>query len=374
MRPSVQINALNLHQGVAREVERTALFVGLGTQNLNQVFSLSADSDFDALFGKDETELKKQVKTAMLNAGQNWFAYAYAMSNEDYDFEQAVRKANETAKFEYAVNTHTVGVDKAALNGLQSLYAEFVAKLGRRIFFIQAIDGCSETESWQQYLEKCGRLTKGVVAEHCMLVPNLFGNDVGALAGRLANRAVTVADTPARVKTGALVGLGRTENPTDKDGVLLDLSHIEALDRSRLSTVTYYPDYDGYYWGDGVTLEAEGGDYHAVEYLRVVDKACRLVRLKAIEKIGDRALNSTNTSIELHKTLFAGVLREMSKTVEINNEVFYGECYPPTDESIEIVWENKNTVKIYITVQPVECPKAITVSVMLDLSVKGDKE
>lgn len=372
MRPSVQINALNLKQGATKEIERTALFIGVGTTNLNQVIALSSESDLDTILGAEPSELKKQVKAAMLNAGQNWFAYAYVMPAESYDFAQAVKNANQTASVEFAVNTHSVGVDKSAINGLQALHAELVAKLGRRVFFIQALAGISEEENWQAYLAKVDRLTKGIVADHVMLVPNLFGNDVGVLAGRLANRAVTVADTPARVRTGALIGLEKSENPTDKDGVPLDTAHLEALDRSRVSTVTYYPDYDGYYWGDGVTLDGEGGDYQAIEYVRVVDKVCRKVRIMAIGKIGGRSFNNTLSSIEIHKTLFAGVLREMSKTVQIGSEVFYGECYPPTDESIEIVWTNKTTVVIYITVQPVECPKAITVSVMLDLNTLGE--
>lgn len=370
MRPYVDIQALNLQQGLAREIERTALFVGIGETNTNQVIALSNETDFDAVFGKNASELKGQVKAAMLNAGSNWFAYAYIMPEAGYDFISAVKTANQSVSVEYAVNTHTA-VDKAGLNALQELFTELMGKYGRRVFFIQAIEGVG-SQTWADYLKACTNLTKGVVAEHVMVVPNLFGNDVGVLAGRLANRSVTIADTPARVKTGALQGLGNAEKPVDSAGAPFDLSHVESLDRSRISCVTYYPDYDGFYWGDGVTLDAEGGDYQAIEYVRVVDKVCRRVRLQAIAKIGDRSLNSTTSSIELHKQLFAKTMREMSQTVQIGNEVFYGECYPPDDNSVEIIWVNKNTVKIYLTVQPVECPKAITVTVMLDLSLAGE--
>lgn len=44
------------------------------------------------------------------------------------------------------------------------------------------------------------------------------GNEPGVLAGRLCNRAVTVADSPARVKTGALLNLGSDELPEDGTG------------------------------------------------------------------------------------------------------------------------------------------------------------
>lgn len=370
MRPHVDIQAHNNKSGLSREIERTALFVGIGDKNTNQLISLSNESDLDELFG--ETEFKEQVKAAMLNAGSNWFAYAYVMPLDDYNFEQAVKIASENAKFEYAVNTNTLDVSASSLILLQGIHSELMGKYGRRIFIIQAIEGISEGENWSTFLKNADNLTKGVAADHVMVVPNLFGNDVGVLAGRLANRAVTVADTPARVKTGALIHLGRGERPTDSEGVMLDLSHIESLDRSRISCVTYYPDYDGFYWGDGVTLDVEGGDYQSIENVRVVDKVCRRVRIMAISKIGDRSLNSSVSSIELHKQLFSDVMREMSQTVQIGNNVFYGECYPPNDDSVEIVWKNKNTVAIYLTIQPIECPKAITVAVMLDLNLKGE--
>lgn len=375
MFPKVQVNALNLLSGPTKEIERTALFVGVGTTNLNQLLTVTADSDLDKLLGRGESPLKSQLKAAKLNAGQNWFAYAYVMDQDSFDFVRAVREANKNGSFEYCVNTHTLGVDKAKLNALQSLYAELLAEYGRRTFFIQAIDGInndtSTGETWANYVTKLENLQKTVVADHVMLVPNLFGNDVGVLAGRLANRAVTVADSPARVRTGAVVELGAAEKPKDKDGVSLDLSHLQALERARYSTVMWYPDYDGYYWSDGRTLDAEGGDFQAIENVRVVDKVARRIRLLAVSKIADRSFNSTLASTEAHKTFFAQPLREMSKAVQIGTEFFPGECFPPSEDAIEIVWRNRNQVEIYINVRPVDCPKEITVNIFLDLKTLG---
>lgn len=374
MFPKVQVNALNLLSGPTKEIERTALFVGVGTVNLNQLTTITADSDFDQIFGKADSELKRQVKAASLNAGQNWFAYVYQLPLDGYDFAAAVRAANLIGSFEYCVNTHVVGVDKAKINALQSLYAELVAKYGRRTFFVQAIEGINSEpngETWAAYLAKLDNLQKTVVADHVMLVPNLFGNDVGVLAGRLANRAVTIADSPARVRTGAVVELGNAEKPKDKDGVQLDLSHLIALERSRYSTTMWYPDYDGYYWSDGRTLDVEGGDYQAIENVRVVDKVARRVRLQAIGKIADRSFNSTLSSIENHQTFFARTIREMSKSVQIGTEFFPGECMPPSEDAITIVWKTKNQVEIYIKVRPMDCPKEITANIFLDLTTLG---
>ncbi|KMK51475.1 phage tail protein [[Actinobacillus] muris] len=371
MLPGVQINALNRRQGQTNEIERVCLFVGIGSQNVNKLISLATDTDLDALFGEQSSEIKRQVNAAKLNAGQNWFAYAYLMPEDEFNFATAVREANETAAFEYCVNTYTIGIDKNAITALQSLYAELLAKYSRRTFFIQAIAGNDGAETWEQYVARLTTLQAGIAAEHVMLVPNLFGNDVGVLAGRLANRSVTIADSPARVQTGALVELGSEERPTDNDSKLLTMAHIQALEKARYSTVMWYPDYDGFYWSDGRTLDVEGGDYQVIEHVRVVDKVCRRVRLLAIPKIADRSFNNTGSSIEAHQTLFATPMREMAKSVQIGAQLFPGECYPPTDDSVVIQWLNKNQVNIYIKVQPMECPKQITANVFLDLNLTG---
>ncbi|AAZ93661.1 unknown [Pasteurella phage F108] len=189
MFPSVQINTLNLLSGEVKEIERHALFVGVTTQRETKLTSVTPDSDFDKVFGVGADEIKKQVRAAMLNAGQNWIAHVMLVPQDSYDFRAAVRKANEVASFEYAVNTHATGVDKAAINKLQELYIELLTKLGRRTFFIQAIAGVNpdsgDGETWAQYVQKLTTLQQTVVADHVMLVPLLFGNEVGVIAGRL---------------------------------------------------------------------------------------------------------------------------------------------------------------------------------------------
>ena len=70
----------------------------------------------------------------MLNAGQNWFAHVYIAQEDGYDFVECVKKANQTASFEYCVNTRYLGVDKASIGKLQECYVELLAKFGRRTF------------------------------------------------------------------------------------------------------------------------------------------------------------------------------------------------------------------------------------------------
>ena len=259
---------------------------------------------------------------------------------------------------------------------MQECYAELLAKFGRRTFFIQAVQGInhdqSDGETWDQYVQKLTTLQQTIVADHVCLVPLLFGNEAGVLAGRLANRAVTVADSPARVQTGALVSLGNAEKPLDKDGNELTLAHLKSLETARYSVPMWYPDYDGYYWADGRTLDVEGGDYQVIENVRVVDKVARKVRLLAIAKIADRSFNSTTSSTAYHQGYFAKPMRDMSKSATINGKDFPGECMPPKDDAITIVWQSKTKVTIYIKVRPYDCPKDITANIFLDLETLGD--
>ncbi|MFC0973984.1 DUF2586 domain-containing protein [Pasteurella multocida] len=371
--PSVAVHALNLKSGTVNEIERTALFLGVG-KNPGRLTAVSADSDLDKLFGN--SELKKQLQAAKIAAGQNWLAYVYELSDENYqasDVKEAVLAANKQISPEYVVNTRTL-VSRDDITALQALHLELLAKYGRRQFFIQAIKGIdSSNENWTTYLNELNTLSKNIVADHVMLVPQLMGNDAGELAGRLANRAVTIADTPARVKTGALVGIERNEVPKDNENTPLDLAHIQTLASYRYSTIMWYPDYDGFYWTKGLTLDTEGGDYQYIENVRVVDKVARRIRLKAIAKIGDRSFNSTSASTEVHKTYFASVIREMSTATTIGTEHFPGECFPPKEDSVVIQWVNKETVRIYIKVRPIDCPTDITASILLDLTSLGDE-
>lgn len=374
MLPYVSVNVLNRNQGKPEAVEKIALYVGVGSTNLNQLIAISGDSDLDKILGAEESELKRTIQTAKANCGDtaNFYAYVYQVEANGYNFIKAVKNAAEFANFEYAVNTETNGVTKESLTALQTLHTELLGIYSRRIFFIQSVAGITGAQSWTQYLSALKNITKDVVADHVMVVPQLFGNDTGALAGRLAHSAVTVADSPCRVKTGNVQNLAKLERPTDKDGVLLSLAHLKQIDSLRFSSVIWYADKEGFYWGDGLTLDQDTGDYKVIENVRVADKAARAVRLLAINKIGDRSFNASLASIEANKSYFLSVLRTMATSTTIGTEYFPGECYNPKDEDIEIVWLNKNELEIYLIVRPLECPKGIKVGIALDLTTLGD--
>ncbi|RAW93269.1 phage tail protein [Photorhabdus sp. S8-52] len=370
MWPHVQVNQVNQLQSEIEEIERVLLFVGMGKTNTGKTIVVNTQTDFDSVLRTAETALKRHVLAAMANAGQNWSGYIHVLpeSTDELAFVEAVTSAQRIASIEGYVLT--VGATKAMIKAAQTLRANTMAKFGRWQWAILAVDGTQAKETWADYVTRLAELQKGEAVASVQLVPCLWGNEAGVLAGRLCNRAVTVADSPARVQTGALMDLGSTDFPKDGTGQPIDLATLQALEKLRFSVPMWYPDYDGMYWSDGRTLDVEGGDYQSIENLRVVDKVAHRVRLQAIAKIADRSLNSTPGSVATHQAYFARTLREMSGSTEINGVTFPGEVKSPKDEDVVMTWRNKNTVEIYITVRIYECPKGISVSLLLGSSLE----
>ncbi|EAB6513068.1 DUF2586 family protein [Shigella flexneri] len=369
--PQVTINQLNTHSGSKRGIACTLLMVGEHTKAILPT-PVTAQTDLDSLLGTKDSLLRSNVQAFLDNAGQNamiWLATVQTPqpSGQTRTWADVVMDAQATLSVEGVVvvraNASGNDIDKA-----QQLRSELNNTFQRWTWFILAVRGCGTGEKWSEYVTAMTGLQKGIAAYAVQLTPMLFGNEPGILAGRLCNPSVTIADSPARVATGALVNMGRNDKPQDSDKRELDIATIRALNRARFSVPTWYPDYEGYYWADGVTLDVDGGDYQAIEYLRVADEMARQVRLLAIPKIANRSLNSTPASVAAHQQLFAKPMRDSAKSLKINGTVFPGLCMSPRDGDVKISWQEKDKVQIAIVVRPYNCPKEITISIMLDES------
>lgn len=96
---------------------------------------------------------------------------------------------------------------KDDINAIQALRQTIINKYQRRIWFILTIAANNCSKTWADYVAELTTLQEGIAAPQIMLVPEIFGFEPGVLAGRLCNSAVTIADSPARVATGALSAL-----------------------------------------------------------------------------------------------------------------------------------------------------------------------
>lgn len=370
--PTVQVNQLNMMGGELKEVERHFLFIGTGTQQPNVLQQVTSQTDLDAVLGKADTPLKQEVKAALLNAGQNWTAAVMEIQADD-DWTVAAQQAQLTDSFEMIVLCDPIGIDaKAAITKAQALRSTLISKWGRFVRVMLSVKGIDKkTQTWAQYEAAVVSLQSTLAADGVMVVPQIFTDGtVGKLAGRLCNRAVTIADTPCRVKTGAL--LGDMTLPVDSAAEVLPIASLQNLEKNRISVPMWWPDFDGVYWADGRMLDVEGGDYQVVEYCRIMDKVARKLRVRAIARIGDRSLNSTPASIASTKRYFLRDMRVMAKSTTIAGVLFVGEIAPPVNDDMNIQWVTKTKVRIYGVVTPIDCPKQIEINLMLDLQLAED--
>lgn len=366
----VSVNNLNLGQGPVTAIERHFLFIGPATKNVGKLLALNTQSDLDTELGVAASDLKTQITAARHNGGDRWACAAVPLA-ADGDWEDALDQAQRTGVSVEAVIITKPVTARTDIEAMHTAAVSLTNRYGRRMFVLAATAGITATQDWVAYRDEQRTLLLDLAAPRVAVVPQLHGNDLGVLAGRLANAAVSIADSPMRVATGALIGLGST--PEDKDGVPLSPATLAELDKMRFSVPQNYPDYPGMFWGDANLLDAPGSDFAEIENLRIVDKAARRVRILLIQMVADRKVNNTPTSMAHTRLRLMRPLREMSRSVNFAGQQFPGDIQPPKDGDIALVWKDRKTIEAYLRVRPYNCPKDLTANIALDLSLDGEE-
>jgi len=362
----VSVASLNTGSGATKEVERSVLFIGVATENIGDIVAINAQTDFDDLISSGDSALKTQLKAWVRNGDDLVSGWAIPISLGDDELALIDIAMDQDISPEIIVICSPV-TGKAQVEAFQAKAQELLAKYSRRVRFLVAAPGCDPTagtgDSWSEHLAAIQPLQDGVVATRVAVVPTLYGDELGAVAGRLCKRSVTIADSPMRTQTGSLSLL---PSPVDKNGAPLTNAVAAALDAIRFSCVQFYPDFDGIYFGDVNMLDAEGGDYQKIEAGRVVDKVARQVRIIAIWQVKNRRLNNSPTGIAFGKRVLSKPLRDMSKSINIGADKFSGEIREPTDESIGLTFVSATQLNVLLKVQPIDSPSTILVGIMLD--------
>ena len=361
----VSVNNLNLGQGAVTEIERYFLIIGPGAKSTGSLIALNTDSDLDVMLGLPASDLKTQVAAAKANGGDRWACLAAPIA-ADGEWTDALEAAQQQGFSVEAVVITKPVVAGAELSAMHDAAIAVSNTYGRRLFVMASTAGITAEQTWSEYLTQQKAITLDLAAPRVLVVPQLHGNDQGVLAGRLANAAVSIADSPMRVASGAVLALGSV--PKDKDGVPLPSAIRAELDKARFSVSQTYPDYPGVFWGDGNMLDAPASDFQVVEYLRLADKAARQVRPLLILRVADRRLNNTANSMAAAISAFMKPLRVMAKSTTFAGQVFPGEIESPKDGDIQLVWHTKTKVEVYIKIKPLNCPKDLTANIALDLS------
>jgi hypothetical protein len=368
---NIVVNALNLNQGPFPTVEKYFLFIGVGATNQDTLLFLDSNSNLDTELGAADSEIKRQIKAAKANAGQNWGCCAIPVADGALWAPAVDLAMNNNVKAE-AIVVCTPVAAQADLTAMHAKAEEINTTYGRRLFFIAAAEGIDPTaitgQTWSAYITALTALTATLSAMRVSVVPYIYNDAVGIYAGRLCNYQTSVADTPMRVNTGSIVGQDQSTLPVDKAGVIYNNAHAKALNDQRFSVPQFYPDYEGVYWTDGQMLDVATGDYTVVENLRVVDKAARAVRLVLISLVGDRRFNSSPVGTAWAISKLMRPLFEMSKSYDFQGIPFPAELKSPVDGDIAIQWVTRTQVQIFIKARPFEIPKDLTANIILDLT------
>lgn len=363
--PSVSSDAQNQGQGATKEIERKVLFIGVGTGTaLGVVNVLNSVTDLDDLLGAGDSELKANIAASVIEAGSGFEGACIEIANFA-EWPAALAMAMQTFSPEIVAVCTPIAASQD-LTDAQATAQLMIATYQRLVRVVMATPGILGAQSWSEYIATQTALTDGVVGARVLAVSNLHGNNVGCCVGRMADKSVSIADSIIRTQTGAVVALGPA--PVDTNGKKLELDTLGALHGKRLTVPYWFEDYDGVYWTDAVTLDAEGGDFQLAQNGRVSDKAQRAIRILSIQQIGNRQFNDSEVSKKFYASYFAKPLRVMAQTVKVGDIEFPGEIKPIAEDAVTIQWVSNSKVKIYYKLTPYESPTEIENYLMLDLS------
>ena len=349
-------------------VEGVGLFVGASTTQPAGVQSLGRTTPLTAFGAAGAHPLLPALKAARANGGPNWSGYGLGLA-PNTSLDALLSKVKETlgnfdAEF---VVLCTPLASQAEIGKVETAMAA-VSINGTRVFALCSILKPNHTEGqgahadWAAYITAAKAVTGAAAAPRIVCVAPVFGNELGALAGRLQKvldePQARINRSPMRVASGAVKGMGTERSAVvDKTGVPLTLEHQKELDTARLSVFQWYGGQQGIYFADGNTLASSAGtEPKVVEHLRVLDKAARRVHLRGVQKIADDLVENTHGGNAAFATALGGPLRQM---------VDAGEIKPLGEEAIAITWANDTTVTVAITIQPPNAPKQITVEITL---------
>ena len=314
-----------------------------------------------------KTDLQKDLKTKQIT-NQN---PTNPIDKKDILKAIIIKLAKENKDFEAICLTDYIEKKDELIN-LQSLNEFLNLNYDKYFFFIthiKAID--NNSKSWDEYITNLKSIApneeSGEILPTVMALPNFFGFELGALAGRLCKKTVTIADSPMRVETGALVG-DFEKTPKDKNGSPLDNSILTQIDALKFSVPQQYSGKIGWYWADGNTFDKTGGDFAVIENLRVVQKLLRRVYLLGVDVIANRDFNSSLSSIKKYEAYFQTPHYKMSERKTILGVEFIGECYEPSSEDIALKWTDQSTVAIALAIRPYNSAKKIHLAVALRLN------
>lgn len=361
--PSVTTNEQNLGQGEIAGPEKKMIYILKGASgdiNLDTLVSLDSQTDLKEVM-VEGTRYFDLMEAAQVAGGQKWKAWLYAMEDPKLfgpvlDTYVPLYEPEGFCLIDPFLITATGAVMKTAIEAIQSQIVSFHNTYALECFCVLEFPDKEPANSWTQFQTKLDSAIGAVVAKDILVVPNLHKINAGAVSGRLCHSGISIADGLHRVMSGAILGLQEPQAGLT-GSVLKDIAN------ARCVVPFSFANFEGVYWSKSITLDAAGGDYQALENLRVIKKIARNIRIKGIYNIGNREFNDSAESIDKNQTDFMDVLKDMAEpTPEV------GEIRQPKPGAIKIVWTTTTKVKVYVKAQPFNSPDDIEFNLSLDLS------
>ena len=331
-------------QGVIGKV----LFIGVigsgASATAGAVQTLSSTFDADAKFGSS-SELAKQIKVAYANNPklQGW-AIAAASGKT---WKDVIDTALQTANPELIAICDELA-DKAAIQAVQSK-ATTLEGIGKRVIFLTAVAKNLSSQTISAYITASKAKVQNLSANRVVVFAKLFGNEIGAMAGRISK--MKVQQPPMRVKSGALAQIGELQ--ADSAGATIQKTDLETLDTASFSVMQWYENMSGFFPADVNLFDTT---INKLEYRRTLDKATRALEQVAIREIGDSVKNTPVGNSAFINRL-SKPLREMALAEEIE---------PLAADAVKLTWVNATKVQIHFQIRPFKTPKDIAISLTLD--------
>lgn len=378
---SVTITNRNLAQNEAAGVEKRLLFIGEAEKLKGTVTAVNTQSDFTDLFGTSDM-LVSNLEAARLNGGQTWEARVLVLDKDQDDvltadnilaIENMVEKI-ATAEVEGIVicSMHLDGELKALAEAMQAVCAKLIDTYAQPMFCLVPTTPFTETD-WPTFIANVDTQISSVAAERILVVPETHDGyvNIGILAGRLCRHDVSIADKPMKVLTGAVAGLGDPlvlGGGEVEAGSEISLADLAAMDQKRLTVPQMYIGKPGWFWGDANTLADPNSDYKVLENVRITDYAGRRIRMRTINMIGDRSINSTPESMDYTQGQLIKILNRMSRSAVVNGKPEPGMIETPKPDAIVLHWADNNLLDIFYSLKPFDVPVTINNTITIDLS------
>lgn len=203
------------------------------------------------------------------------------------------------ASFEYI---HVVGESDAAMWAAMDTRAKEAEGNFRYIHFLLETRGLNAGETADQWVTALQTAAASFASSRVSIAAGraeisdtntgrvVDRNVAGLYSGRVS--AIRVSRSPGRVKDGPIPGIVKLKPEGINEG------HITMLDEARFVTFRQYEGLSGFYITNGRMMADPVSDFRYVELRRVMDKACREVRLAALRFVQDEGTEAGLVDME----------------------------------------------------------------------------